>query len=132
MLHHSFCCFASAARIVIGIAQDRFIAELASAGFEALDNFRKERVLDIRDDDAKRFPRARCESASMRVGNIPQQFHCREYEPLRLLANLSGLVQHVRNSGGRDPRRLGDIKNGEALRANVLWRWQATSSCTNS
>src|SRR5579884_148927 len=124
VLHHSFRCFARAPGIVICVAQDCFIPELARARLEAFDDFREERVLDVGNDDAERFPRARCESARMRVRNVSQQFHRGKDESLRLLAHLAGLVQYVRNSRRRDARSLSYIEDGEALRAISWRRWQ--------
>src|SRR6266496_4339473 len=111
MFHHPLGGFSSSARIIVRVAEDDVVAELASSNLKTLDHLREKRSLDIRDDDAKRAAIVRRQMARMNVANVSQSPDCGQNQPASLASHFAGVVQNVGNSCGRDLCCLRDVAN---------------------
>ncbi len=95
MLHHALRGFARSARIVIGVAENRVVAQRARARLEALDYFGEKRILDVGNDDAHRAALPRGQVARVHVGKVSEALDRREHQAVRAAAYFAGLVQDV-------------------------------------
>src|SRR3954464_5870429 len=100
VFHHAFSCFASSARVVVGIAQNGVVSQLSSSNFETLDDLREERVLNVGDNDSEGAPVVRSQMARMNVADISQLSDSREHKTPRLPAHLACLVQDIGDGCG--------------------------------
>jgi hypothetical protein len=112
VLHHSLRGLTRSPWIVIGVTENCVVTELPGPYFEALDDFRKKGILDVRDDDPQCPAVARSEMPRMYVRKISQPFDGRQHQLPRALPDFPGLVQDVRHRGCRDSRSLSDIADG--------------------
>src|SRR5947207_6225101 len=53
VLHHSLRSLSSSAGVIIRVAENGIVTELAGADFETLDHFRKERIFNVRHNDSE-------------------------------------------------------------------------------
>src|ERR1700722_2755036 len=116
VFHHALGSLLRAPRIVVGIAQDRVVSQLARARLEPFDHFREKRIDDVRNDNPQRPAIPRRQMARVGVGKIAKFFDRRENDVMRMAADFSRLIQHVGNSRGGYAGGLGDIANGKGHR----------------
>src|SRR5438094_8665395 len=90
VLHHSFCRFTSAARVVVGIAQNGVIAKLSRADLKALDHFGKEWILNVGNNDSQRAAVANRKISGVHIRYKAESPHGRKDPGMRLPANLPG------------------------------------------
>ena len=120
VLHHALGGFLCAARLVVGVAQDRVVAELARARLEPFDDFGKKWIVDVGNDNPERLAVARREMARMRVGKIAEFFDRGEDHVMRVAAHFTGLVEDIGDSRGGYAGGLGDIANGKSHRGRKV------------
>ena len=114
VFHHSLGRPAGAPRIVIGVAENCVVTQLLSAQFKSLDDFGKERIFNIRDDDSQSAVTvARGQVPRVGVGNIAEALHCGDDQSVSFAPNLPGFIQDIGDGGGRYPCGFRDITNGE-------------------
>src|SRR5579864_426025 len=104
VLHHAIRSFSGPPGIIVGITKNYVVTELTRPRLEALDYFGKERILDIGDDDSEGAAIARGEVAGMNVRDIAHAPDCLQHDTTSVPAHLAGLVQHVRDGRGGNPR----------------------------
>src|SRR5579872_552616 len=127
VLHHALGGFLCASRLVVGVAQDRVIAELAGARLESFDDFREKRIDDVGNDNPESLAIARGEMASVRVGEIAEFFDRGKNHVMRLAAHLTRLIEDIGDSRGGYAGGLGDIANGKSHRGKDEPRPSAAS-----
>ena len=92
VFHHAFRRCLCAARVVIGVAQDSVVAEFSRSHLEALDHFREEWILDVRNDNPQSTAIAGRQTFGMNIRHIPQPLHRGQNVTLRLRPNFTGVV----------------------------------------
>ena len=116
VFHHALGGFLRAARLVVGVAEDRVVAELARARLETFDDFGEKWIDDVGNDNPEGLAVARGEMTRMRVGKIAEFFDCGEDHVMRVAAHFTGLVEDIGDSRGGNAGGLGDIANGKSHR----------------
>jgi hypothetical protein len=100
-----------ALRVVVGVAEQDRVAQLAGRVLDGPDELREERVLDIGDDQSDRPRRALAQRASHARGPVAQLPGGRVDALLRLRPRPAVAGQDAADGGGRDaraPRHVGD------------------------
>ena len=98
--HHAAGSLLRAARIVVRVAEDGFVAELPGARQKTFNDLRKKRIFDVGDNYSQRARVARSEAASMYVGEITQAFYRGKNQALSPEADLASFIQNIGDRRG--------------------------------